>query len=82
LKSGDLSIKTLNRNDTKALKQFANNWINWIRRGISIQLAIYEILAYGIRTSLILCTIRLRLCEHLINQIEVVNCFLFKSKKK
>jgi hypothetical protein len=52
LKSGDLSIKTLNRNEAEALKQFANDWINQIGRGISIRLLIYGILAHGIRTSL------------------------------
>ena len=51
LKSGDLSIKTSNRNDAEALKQFANDWINRIGRGTSIRLPTYGILAYGIRTS-------------------------------
>jgi len=51
LKSGDLSIKTSNRNDAEALKQFANDWINRIGRGTSIWLPTYGILAHGIRTS-------------------------------
>ena len=51
LKSGDLSIKTSNRNEAEALKQFANDWINRIGRGTSIRLPTYGILAHGIRTS-------------------------------
>jgi hypothetical protein len=51
LKSGDLSIKTSNRNEAEALKQFANNWINQIKRSTSIRLSTYGILAHGIRTS-------------------------------
>jgi hypothetical protein len=30
LKSGDLSVKTSNRNEAEALKQFANDWVNRI----------------------------------------------------
>ncbi|KAH6701305.1 hypothetical protein BKA61DRAFT_705104, partial [Leptodontidium sp. MPI-SDFR-AT-0119] len=51
LKSGDLSIKTSNRNDAEPLKQFANDWINRIGRGTSIRLPTYGILAHGMRTS-------------------------------
>lgn len=51
LKSGDLSIKTSNKNEADALKQFANDWINRIGRGTNIQLPTYGVLAHGIRTS-------------------------------
>jgi hypothetical protein len=30
LKSGDLSVKTSNRNEAEALRQFANDWVNRI----------------------------------------------------
>ena len=51
LKSGDLSIRTSNKNEAEALRQFANDWINQIGRGTSIRLPTYGILAHGIRTS-------------------------------
>jgi dGTP triphosphohydrolase len=51
LKSGDLSIKTSNRDEAEALKQFANDWITRIGKGTSIRLPTYGILAHGIRTS-------------------------------
>jgi transcriptional regulator with AAA-type ATPase domain len=51
LKSGDLSIKTSNRNEAEALKQFANDWISRIGRGTSIRLPTYGVLVHGIRTA-------------------------------
>jgi len=51
LKSGDLSIKTQNRDEAEVLKQFANDWVTRIGRGTSIQIPTYGILAHGIRTS-------------------------------
>jgi len=51
LQSGDLSVKTSNRNEAEALKQFTNDWINRIGRGMTIRLPTYGILAHGIRTS-------------------------------
>ena len=51
LKSGDLSIKTLNRSDAEALKQFAEDWIARLGKGTSIRLPTYGILVHGIRIS-------------------------------
>jgi hypothetical protein len=51
LKSRDLSIKTSNKNEAEALRQFVNDWMNRIGRGTSIRLPTYGILAHGIRTS-------------------------------
>ncbi|TGO54105.1 hypothetical protein BELL_1540g00010 [Botrytis elliptica] len=51
LKSGDLSIKTLNRSDAEALKRFAEDWIARLGKGTSIRLPTYGILVHGIRIS-------------------------------
>lgn len=51
LKSGDLSVKTSNKNEADALKEFANDWVPRIGKGTSIRLPTYGILAHGIRTA-------------------------------
>ncbi|KAF7933927.1 uncharacterized protein EAE98_003636 [Botrytis deweyae] len=51
LKSGDLSIKTLNRSDAEALKRFAEDWIARLGKGTTIRLPTYGILVHGIRIS-------------------------------
>ena len=51
LKSGDLSIKNTNIEETEALKQFADDWSGRIGNGASVRVPTYGIIAHGIRTS-------------------------------
>ncbi|KAG9230402.1 hypothetical protein BJ875DRAFT_349433, partial [Amylocarpus encephaloides] len=50
LKSGDLSIKTINITEAEALKQFADDWSSRIGNGASVRVPTYGIIAHGIRT--------------------------------
>jgi hypothetical protein len=51
LRSGDLSIKTATSNETEALKQFADDWVNRVGNRASIRITTYGIIAHSIRTS-------------------------------
>ncbi len=51
LKSGDLSIKTINITEAEILRQFANDWAPRIGNGASIRTLTYGVIAHGIRTS-------------------------------
>jgi patatin-like phospholipase/acyl hydrolase len=53
LRSGDLSIKTATSNETEALKQFTNNWVNRVGNRALIQITTYSVIAHSIRTSII-----------------------------
>ena len=50
LKSGDLSIKTINVEEAEALKQFADDWSGRIGNGASVRVPTHCIVAHGIRT--------------------------------
>jgi hypothetical protein len=50
LRSGDLSIKTATSNETEALKQFADDWVNRVGNRASIRITTYGIIAHSIRT--------------------------------
>jgi dGTP triphosphohydrolase len=51
LRSGDLSIKTATSNETEALKQFADDWVNRVGNRASIRITTYGVIAQNIRTS-------------------------------
>ena len=51
LRSGDLSIKTATSNETEALKQFADDWVNRVGNRASIRITTYGVIAHSIRTS-------------------------------
>jgi hypothetical protein len=51
LKSGDLSIKAITIAETKALKQFAEDWTKGIGNGASARTDTFGIIAHGVRTS-------------------------------
>ncbi|KAJ4330450.1 hypothetical protein N0V95_010054 [Ascochyta clinopodiicola] len=53
LRSGDLSIRTATSNETEALKQFADDWVNRIGNRASIRVTTYGIIAHSILTSTI-----------------------------
>lgn len=50
LKSRDLSIKTTRIEEAEALRQFANDWVNRVGKGTSVQIPTYGILAHRIQT--------------------------------
>ena len=51
LKSGDLSLRTATTSETKALRQFADDWVCRYGNGANIRNPTYGVLAHGIRTS-------------------------------
>jgi hypothetical protein len=51
LKSGDLSLRTATTSETKALRQFADDWVCRVGNGANIRNPTYGVLAHGIRTS-------------------------------
>jgi hypothetical protein len=51
LRSGDLSIKTATSNETEALKQFADDWVNRVGNRATIRITTYGVIAHSIRTS-------------------------------
>jgi hypothetical protein len=50
-KSGDLSLRTATTSETKALRQFADDWVCRVGNGANIRNPTYGVLAHGIRTS-------------------------------
>jgi hypothetical protein len=53
LKSGDLSVKTAITKDMETLRQFAGDWAYYVGNRTSVQVPIYGIIAYEIRTNFI-----------------------------
>jgi ribosomal protein L20 len=53
LKSRDLSLRTATTSETKALRQFTDDWVCRIGNGANICNPTYGVLAHGIRTSTI-----------------------------
>jgi hypothetical protein len=51
LKSRDLSLRTATTSETKALRQFADDWVCRVGNGANIRNPTYGVLAHGIRTS-------------------------------
>jgi hypothetical protein len=51
LKSGDLGLRTATTSETKALRQFADDWVCRVGNGANIRNPTYGVLAHGIRTS-------------------------------
>jgi hypothetical protein len=50
-KSGDFSVKTAITKDMEILRQFAGDWAYYVGNRTSVQVPIYGIITYGIRTS-------------------------------
>lgn len=51
MKSDDLSIKTVSRNEIEALKQFADDWVHRIGNRAAIRITTYRVFVHSIRTN-------------------------------